>query len=100
MLHPHPLSFWVPIGCSVEAWPILVTESERLLQPGSGAHKPGLGRSEWIHGMRAGTVCELYVLQAYGIVWKAVDRRTGEVVAIKKIFDAFRDQTDAQVSEQ
>nr|XP_045000613.1 mitogen-activated protein kinase 15 isoform X2 [Jaculus jaculus] len=33
---------------------------------------------------------------AYGIVWKAVDRRTGEVVAIKKIFDAFKDQTDAQ----
>nr|XP_008251927.2 mitogen-activated protein kinase 15 [Oryctolagus cuniculus] len=33
---------------------------------------------------------------AYGIVWKAVDRSTGEVVAIKKIFDAFRDQTDAQ----
>lgn len=33
---------------------------------------------------------------AYGIVWKAMDRRTGEVVAIKKIFDAFRDQTDAQ----
>uniref|UniRef100_A0A8C9Q0W2 Mitogen-activated protein kinase 15 n=1 Tax=Spermophilus dauricus TaxID=99837 RepID=A0A8C9Q0W2_SPEDA len=34
--------------------------------------------------------------QAYGIVWKAVDQRTGEVVAIKKIFDAFRDKTDAQ----
>lgn len=34
--------------------------------------------------------------QAYGIVWKAIDRRTGEVVAIKKIFDAFRNQTDAQ----
>ncbi|EDL29511.1 mitogen-activated protein kinase 15, partial [Mus musculus] len=33
---------------------------------------------------------------AYGIVWKAMDRRTGEVVAIKKIFDAFRDQIDAQ----
>ncbi|KAM6148268.1 LOW QUALITY PROTEIN: mitogen-activated protein kinase 15 [Rhynchocyon petersi] len=33
---------------------------------------------------------------AYGIVWKAVERRTGEVVAIKKIFDAFRDKTDAQ----
>ncbi|XP_045417256.1 mitogen-activated protein kinase 15 isoform X2 [Lemur catta] len=33
---------------------------------------------------------------AYGIVWKAVDRGTGEVVAIKKIFDAFRDKTDAQ----
>lgn len=25
-----------------------------------------------------------------------MDRRTGEVVAIKKIFDAFRDQMDAQ----
>ena len=35
--------------------------------------------------------------QAYGIVWKAVDRKTGEVVAVKKIFDAFRNQTDAQV---
>lgn len=37
--------------------------------------------------------------QAYGIVWKAVDQRTGEVVAIKKIFDAFKDKTGAQVSE-
>uniref|UniRef100_A0A1I8JIJ6 mitogen-activated protein kinase n=1 Tax=Macrostomum lignano TaxID=282301 RepID=A0A1I8JIJ6_9PLAT len=33
---------------------------------------------------------------AYGVVWKALDRRTGEVVALKKIFDAFRNQTDAQ----
>jgi len=33
---------------------------------------------------------------AYGIVWKAVDRRTGDIVAVKKIFDAFRNQTDAQ----
>ncbi|XP_054620403.1 mitogen-activated protein kinase 15 isoform X2 [Dunckerocampus dactyliophorus] len=33
---------------------------------------------------------------AYGIVWKAVDRETGEVVAVKKIFDAFRNKTDAQ----
>ncbi|KAK5648678.1 hypothetical protein RI129_003570 [Pyrocoelia pectoralis] len=33
---------------------------------------------------------------AYGIVWKAIDRRTKEVVAVKKIFDAFRNQTDAQ----
>ena len=35
---------------------------------------------------------------AYGIVWKATDKRTKEVVALKKIFDAFRNQTDAQVS--
>ncbi|XP_022089630.1 extracellular signal-regulated kinase 2-like isoform X2 [Acanthaster planci] len=33
---------------------------------------------------------------AYGIVWKAIDRRTGDIVALKKIFDAFRNQTDAQ----
>uniref|UniRef100_A0A8C1T427 Mitogen-activated protein kinase 15 n=1 Tax=Cyprinus carpio TaxID=7962 RepID=A0A8C1T427_CYPCA len=35
---------------------------------------------------------------AYGIVWKAVDRKTGETVAVKKIFDAFRNRTDAQIS--
>lgn len=33
---------------------------------------------------------------AYGIVWKGIDRKTGEIVAVKKIFDAFRNQTDAQ----
>ncbi|CAI9729205.1 extracellular signal-regulated kinase 2-like [Octopus vulgaris] len=33
---------------------------------------------------------------AYGIVWKAIDRKTGDVVAVKKIFDAFRNETDAQ----
>ncbi|XP_070777841.1 mitogen-activated protein kinase 15 [Enoplosus armatus] len=33
---------------------------------------------------------------AYGIVWKAVDRQTDEIVAVKKIFDAFRNRTDAQ----
>jgi mitogen-activated protein kinase 15 len=33
---------------------------------------------------------------AYGIVWKAIDRRTKEIVALKKIFDAFRNQTDSQ----
>ncbi|KAF7258463.1 hypothetical protein EG68_04539 [Paragonimus skrjabini miyazakii] len=36
------------------------------------------------------------ISQAYGIVWKAVNRKTREVVALKKIFDAFRNQTDAQ----
>lgn len=36
-------------------------------------------------------------LQAYGIVWRAVDKRTGDVVALKKIFDAFQNATDAQV---
>ena len=33
---------------------------------------------------------------AYGIVWKAIDKRTKEIVAIKKNFDAFQNATDAQ----
>ena len=33
---------------------------------------------------------------AYGVVWKAQDRLTKEVVAVKKIFDAFQNSTDAQ----
>uniref|UniRef100_A0ABD2WTE7 Mitogen-activated protein kinase n=1 Tax=Trichogramma kaykai TaxID=54128 RepID=A0ABD2WTE7_9HYME len=33
---------------------------------------------------------------AYGIVWKAINKRSKETVAVKKIFDAFRNQTDAQ----
>jgi len=33
---------------------------------------------------------------AYGIVWKALDKKTGEKVALKKIFDAFQNATDAQ----
>lgn len=37
------------------------------------------------------------ILKAYGIVWKAIDRKTTEVIALKKIFDAFRNETDAQV---
>ena len=33
---------------------------------------------------------------AYGIVFKGVDRKTGETLAIKKCFDAFQNATDAQ----
>uniref|UniRef100_A0A158R406 Mitogen-activated protein kinase n=1 Tax=Syphacia muris TaxID=451379 RepID=A0A158R406_9BILA len=49
-----------------------------------------------------GHVIESYELRkrlgkgAYGIVWKAIDRKTNECVALKKIFDAFRNPTDAQ----
>jgi mitogen-activated protein kinase 15 len=34
--------------------------------------------------------------QAYGIVWRAIDKRTKQTVALKKIFDAFQNATDAQ----
>ena len=33
---------------------------------------------------------------AYGIVWRAVDKKSKDVVALKKIFDAFQNATDAQ----
>ena len=33
---------------------------------------------------------------AYGIVWKAIDKRTKESVALKKVFEAFQNETDAQ----
>jgi len=33
---------------------------------------------------------------AYGIVWKAIDRRSKQIVALKKVFDAFHNATDAQ----
>merc|ERR1719456_1915035 len=33
---------------------------------------------------------------AYGIVWKCVEKDSGKTVALKKIFDAFQNSTDAQ----
>ncbi|KAF6266005.1 mitogen-activated protein kinase 5 [Scenedesmus sp. NREL 46B-D3] len=33
---------------------------------------------------------------AYGVVWKAVDKKNQNLVALKKIFDAFQNATDAQ----
>jgi mitogen-activated protein kinase 15 len=30
-------------------------------------------------------------------VWRAIDKKTRETVALKKIFDAFQNATDAQV---
>lgn len=32
---------------------------------------------------------------AYGIVWKSIDKKTKDVVAVKKVFDAFHNATDA-----
>ena len=40
-------------------------------------------------------VCQRLGKGAYGIVWKAVEKKGG-VVALKKCFDAFRNATDAQ----
>lgn len=37
-----------------------------------------------------------YFFKAYGVVWKAVEKKSRAVVALKKCFDAFRNATDAQ----
>jgi len=33
---------------------------------------------------------------AYGVVFKAIDKKTKELVALKKLFDAFQDEVDSQ----
>ena len=32
---------------------------------------------------------------AYGVVWKALDKRNKKFVALKKVFEAFHNATDA-----
>lgn len=48
------------------------------------------------HVLRKYEVLQKLGRGAYGIVWKAVDKKTKKVVALKKIFDAFQNSTDAQ----
>jgi mitogen-activated protein kinase 15 len=33
---------------------------------------------------------------AYGVVFKATDKKTKEQIALKKLYDAFRNETDSQ----
>jgi len=33
---------------------------------------------------------------AYGHVWEVKDKITGQIYALKKVFDAFRNSVDAQ----
>jgi len=48
------------------------------------------------HVLRKYEVVQKLGKGAYGIVWRALDKKTKEVVALKKIFDAFQNATDAQ----
>lgn len=48
------------------------------------------------HVIRKYEIVERVGKGAYGIVWKAINRKTGEPVALKKIFQAFQNDTDAQ----
>lgn len=33
---------------------------------------------------------------AYGVVWKVIDKKSKQICALKKVFDAFQNSTDAQ----
>jgi len=48
------------------------------------------------HVIRKFEICNRLGKGAYGIVWKAIEKRSRAVVALKKCFDAFRNATDAQ----
>ena len=48
------------------------------------------------HVLRRYEVVQKLGKGAYGIVWKATDRKSKDTVALKKIFDAFQNATDAQ----
>jgi len=58
----------------------------------------GGGMSEDIdkHVLQKYEIGQLLGKGAYGIVWKAVEKKTRQTVALKKIFDAFQNATDAQ----
>ena len=48
------------------------------------------------HVMRKYDVQQKLGKGAYAVVFKCVDKKTKQVVALKKIFDAFQNATDAQ----
>ncbi|GMI43407.1 hypothetical protein TeGR_g8301 [Tetraparma gracilis] len=49
-----------------------------------------------VHVRRKFELCQKTGKGAYGIVWKAIEKRSRSVIALKKCFDAFRNATDAQ----
>lgn len=48
------------------------------------------------HVLRKYEICQKLGKGAYGVVWKAVEKKRRVPVALKKCFDAFRNATDAQ----
>ena len=48
------------------------------------------------HVLRRYDVVQKLGKGAYGIVWRATDKKTKDVVALEKIFDAFQNGTDAR----
>jgi hypothetical protein len=87
-----------------------------LLQPARRPHRSGCGNrppralrigrqpEPCMYGPRirprAGATPPEPTRQAYGVVWRAIEKKSQQVVALKKIFDAFQNATDAQVRHE
>ncbi|KAH8094259.1 MAP kinase [Aureococcus anophagefferens] len=100
------------VGIYVRSAPdVAATRTGRALMPGGRVRRraarrlPGFramgeedGGDEDIekHVKRRFEICQRLGKGAYGIVWKAVEKRSHNVIALKKCFDAFRNSTDAQ----
>jgi mitogen-activated protein kinase 15 len=67
-----------------------------LLHRGNQIYVVGMSEAIEQHILQKFEICQKLGKGAYGIVWKAIDKRTRQVVALKKCFDAFRNSTDAQ----
>jgi mitogen-activated protein kinase 15 len=67
-----------------------------MAQQGQGKHPPKDDGDIEKHVMRKYDLHQKIGKGAYGVVYKAIDKRTQETVALKKCFDAFRNSTDAQ----
>ena len=72
-------------------------EIQQKLGKGVRSHGSVLSVSATKTQRKLALIPEVINAQAYGIVWRAVDKKTGETIALKKIFDAFQNATDAQV---
>ena len=53
-------------------------------------------RARLQHVLRKYEITQKLGKGAYAVVFKAIDKKTKSVVALKKIFDAFQNATDAQ----
>ena len=58
----------------------------------------GSGKHELVekHVLRRYELCQRLSMGSYGIVWKAIEKRSRKLVALKKCYQAFRDPVDAQ----
>ena len=90
--HSHTLAFALVERCARRTAPS--PQHSTSLETMSG----GAGASDEIdrHVLRRYEVVQKLGKGAYGIVWRATDKKTKDVVALKKIFDAFQNSTDAQ----